>query len=264
MKNQSPEFQQHKTEIRNTIASENGYLHNDDEKEKYRHFYDTIDGPIGGDAGMQRFMHVVQMFLKGVTGKHILEIGCGEGSLSKILKDFGNDVYGVDSSESGIKQTAAKGIPCSVVDVCTQDLLFRDDTFDIVIIEGTIEHLENPYKCLREAKRVLMKDGVLIISIPNPALKHSCYYPGLFELSNFKRFLSKNKFKIISMAAWGQGSKTNFVIRNLQDKSEKTKWENLVYKVVYYIVRKRNMFFRKLGTPLRFSHDIQFYCINHK
>lgn len=46
-------------------------------------------------------------------------------------------------------------------------LPFRDDCFDEVTICHTLEHLRRPYECLREAKRVLKRRGILKVLIPN-------------------------------------------------------------------------------------------------
>jgi len=45
---------------------------------------------------------------------------------------------------------------------------FKNKSFDTIIAGETIEHLENPSAFLREAKKVLKDDGVLLISTPNP------------------------------------------------------------------------------------------------
>ncbi len=47
-------------------------------------------------------------------------------------------------------------------------LPFKDQIFDTVIAGDIIEHLENPSKFLRECNRVLKKEGLLILSTPNP------------------------------------------------------------------------------------------------
>jgi len=48
-------------------------------------------------------------------------------------------------------------------------LPFPDSSFDIIIGSETIEHLENPSIYLRELKRVLAVDGVIILTSPNMA-----------------------------------------------------------------------------------------------
>jgi len=244
-------MQEHKT-------TDNCYLHNNEEK--YRHCFDKFEGPIGG---CERFSFLAQKFFKGVSGKDILEIGCGEGSFLEILKNSGNKVFGVDISESGIEKTRAKEIFSERLDISRQDIPRPSDSFDIVVMLEAIEHIEDPMHCIKEIKRVLKNNGVLLISIPNSVLGHDYYYPGLFEMNNFKKFLLQNDFEIQRVKPWGQGLKTNFLIRKLYDKKRNT-FEDLLYKIVYYMIRKRNMLFKKIGTPLGYSHCLNFYCVNHK
>jgi len=48
------------------------------------------------------------------------------------------------------------------------ELPFGDNTFDVLCSFQVIEHLEKPEHFFKEANRVLKKDGLLIISTPNP------------------------------------------------------------------------------------------------
>ena len=47
-------------------------------------------------------------------------------------------------------------------------LPFKDETFDTIILSGILEHLENPIKALKECNRILKKNGLLLIEVPNP------------------------------------------------------------------------------------------------
>jgi SAM-dependent methyltransferase len=52
--------------------------------------------------------------------------------------------------------------------VVVEPLPFNDETFDTVILADVIEHLHYPLLVLREAYRILIRDGTLILSIPSP------------------------------------------------------------------------------------------------
>ncbi len=80
---------------------------------------------------------------------------------------------------------------------------FKDQTFDIIIFIGTIEHLNNPQNAINEIKRLIKKDGRIIISIPNPLTGHYQIYPGLYTCNYFKQFLRVNNFKIIAFKTYG-------------------------------------------------------------
>jgi SAM-dependent methyltransferase len=49
---------------------------------------------------------------------------------------------------------------------------FGDEEFDVVILGDVIEHLNRPFEVLRDAHRVLKKNGLLLVSTPNPHYVH--------------------------------------------------------------------------------------------
>jgi SAM-dependent methyltransferase len=81
-------------------------------------------------------------------------------------------------------------------------LPFADDEFDAVLSLETFEHLMNPYYALQEIRRVLLPGGRFVCSVPNPLTGHPYLYPGLFEYSNFRRFLEQSGFAIDRVAPW--------------------------------------------------------------
>lgn len=213
-------------------------------KKAYNGYYKSLDTAIGGD---ERFCWVSEVLLKDVSGKRILDVGCGEGSLLRMLGDKGNTVSGIDASESGRISCEEKGIDCAVIDISSEKFPSSDDSFDIILCLETLEHLENPHHCIWEIKRVLKEGGLFIVGIPNPAILHPYIYPGLFELENFKEFLRLNSFEIVKVKGWGQAASRR------------------ASGMLRYFIRKRNLLMRKhTGTPLRWSYSVNFVCVNKK
>lgn len=213
-------------------------------KKAYGEYYKGLDTAIGGD---ERFLWVSGTLLKNTAGKTILDVGCGEGSLLRMLKDKGNDVFGIDVSESGQRFCIAKGIECAVIDISSDKFPLKDNAFDIVLCLETLEHIENPHHCIWEIKRVLKENGIFIVSIPNPKILHPYIYPGLFDVKNFKEFLRLNSFEIIKVKGWGQASSRRAA------------------GMLHYLIRKRNLVMRKhTGTPLSYSYCLNFICVNRK
>jgi len=97
--------------------------------------------------------------------KKILDVACGTGMLGKILSD---NVYGFDLSQEAVEIAKKNGINVQLGDV-ERKWNFPDNYFDTVIASHIIEHMVNPDHLLLEAKRVLKKDGLLIIATPNLA-----------------------------------------------------------------------------------------------
>jgi len=229
-------------------------------KEAYSSYYKGLKTPIGGG---ERFSWVSNTLLKDTTGKTILDIGCGEGTLLKMLKTKGNKVFGLDASKEGLIACQEKGVDSKIIDISTEKFMFEDDKFDIVLCLETLEHLENPYHCILETKRVLKKGGLFIASIPNHKILHPYIYPGLFEFKNFKTFLSLNYFKIIDIQGWGQSIMFSKISRWL--KLRNSIFARGLERFIYYLSRKRNGLMRNhIGTPVIYSYSWNFTCINHK
>ncbi|MBC8492896.1 MAG: class I SAM-dependent methyltransferase, partial [Chloroflexi bacterium] len=117
-----------------------------------------------------------------------------------------NAVHGLDASATGVESSQNKGLSVDLFDASTQSIPFKDNYFDVVICLETIEHLENPQHCLNEVRRVLKKEGLFLVSIPNPLLGSSLHpyiYPGLFTRKYFQRFLVQNHFEIERIVGWG-------------------------------------------------------------
>jgi SAM-dependent methyltransferase len=229
-------------------------------KEAYDKYYQGLEAPIGG---IERYVWINSRLLDATTHKTILDVGCGEGSLLKMLKDKGNDVFGIDASKEGFLACQKKEIDCKLLDASVERFPYNDDKFDIVLCLETIEHLENPYHCICEIKRVLKEKGTLIISIPNFKMLHPYIYPGLFKFKHFRDFLELNSFEIIQVKGWGQVAMLNRSSRWL--KSKDNAFTQFLSKLIFYLSRKRNALMRNhLGTPLTYSHAWNFVCLNNK
>jgi len=98
----------------------------------------------------------------------ILDIGCstGIGFGLPSIKERKN-IYGVDYIESFINVFNARGMNGSVSNIMKDPLPYENDSFDIVVCAGIIEHTLDPKRLLEEAERVMKKNGLLIIVFPN-------------------------------------------------------------------------------------------------
>jgi 2-polyprenyl-3-methyl-5-hydroxy-6-metoxy-1,4-benzoquinol methylase len=109
------------------------------------------------------------------AGLTVLDAGCGEGYLSRILAQNGATVTGVDSStklvEAARTQNLNDMLPV-VFDIASVDELpYADNTFDLVVCNHLVNDLYDPSKAIREFARVLRRDGRIII-----LMLHPCFY----------------------------------------------------------------------------------------
>ena len=110
---------------------------------------------------------LISFLLKGKRPVKILDVGCGTGeTLTFIKKMFPKaKLYGVDSSISAIKYSKQRGHK-NILKSLAEKLPFKDETFDVVLFLDVLEHIKNDQKVINEAKRVLKKNGSIIITSP--------------------------------------------------------------------------------------------------
>jgi len=103
------------------------------------------------------------------TQKTVLEIGTSTGYVSKILKEHGNVVFGIEiDAEAG--EIASEYCQKMIIgDVETLDLddVFKSCFFDVILCGDVIEHLKNIPNLLKKIKKYLKPDGYLVVSLPN-------------------------------------------------------------------------------------------------
>ena len=100
----------------------------------------------------------------------VLEIGCGEGNLASMISYAGaKSVYGIDYSESAIENGKNRYNIENVKLEC-KDYKDLDESkkYDVVVLQGVLEHLDNPFEDLLFVfNKFLKNEGTLISSSPS-------------------------------------------------------------------------------------------------
>ena len=94
----------------------------------------------------------------------ILDVGCGTGANLKMLAAHGQ-AEGVDISEQAVDFCRERGLD-SVKLGAAEELPYEDDSFDLVTALDVVEHLDDDVAGLREIRRVLRRDGRLLLFVP--------------------------------------------------------------------------------------------------
>ena len=100
----------------------------------------------------------------------ILDVGCGSGLFfAKLAQAENVDMLGIDAPS--LQKTVAidRGYKdvFDIEDLSTEPLPFDDNTFNFVVCKDVFEHLLEPSFALKEIKRVLQKNGLLLLHVPN-------------------------------------------------------------------------------------------------
>jgi 2-polyprenyl-3-methyl-5-hydroxy-6-metoxy-1,4-benzoquinol methylase len=107
--------------------------------------------------------------LKISNAKNILEVGGVPGQLTSFISMKGYEIDMVDIDPSRIKEILNKySIKNWKTDIERENLNIKDEAYDLVLFNEVFEHLHiNPLKIIEEIKRVLKRDGLLLMSVPN-------------------------------------------------------------------------------------------------
>ena len=138
------------------------------EDKDLKDFNKFVFHPVFGLVYKKRF-RMVNNFLRGQYEK-VLEVGFGPGAFLPTLAASAKHVYGIDLHKEitkvrgALKKSKIEGVCLLNGDIYS--IPFRNETFDLVICQSVLEHLDNLDRALKEVSRVLKKNGKLIIGSP--------------------------------------------------------------------------------------------------
>jgi len=125
-----------------------------------------------------------------------LNLGGGLGQLSALFEEMGFDVTNTDIE---IERTDSRNIK---VDFNEADSLpLPENSFDVVLCQEVIEHIENPWRLLRMARKYIKEGGIFYLTTPNI---HSVRSKRCFAKTDyFTWFEEKNhSYHINPLAFW--------------------------------------------------------------
>jgi SAM-dependent methyltransferase len=126
-------------------------------------------------SGRVEYEPVVDELLGDVSGKRVLDAGCGDGTYSRRLNSLGAIVTGIDGSVQMIsiaeRFPARPALGFAVADLTTK-LPFSDDYYDVVLANMVLMDIPRIDVAIAEFARLLVDGGRLVFSITHP-----CFFP---------------------------------------------------------------------------------------
>lgn len=124
-----------------------------------------------GDMALKRRVRRMLQELELKDGDKILDLGCGNGYYSYLLTQLPLKlkIIGLDSHVNAIEdaKTKVSGKKVKFIVGAAEKIPFPKNYFDKIIMSEVIEHVRDDIKVLKETKRVLKKDGILVLTTPN-------------------------------------------------------------------------------------------------
>ncbi len=104
--------------------------------------------------------------------KRVLELGSAVGSMTRLMKE-NNDCTVVamelDPSMAQMAEPYCERMVVGNVESMDLDAAFGEDRFDVIVAADILEHLYDPWACLRKIRKFLKPEGYLVLSVPNVA-----------------------------------------------------------------------------------------------
>jgi hypothetical protein len=117
----------------------------------------------------QTSKEVIEQLLS-LQGAEVVDVGCGDGTLARMMARRGAHVIGIEVSPRQLAR--ARAAPQAgderYLQGCAEDLPLGNQSADIVVFFNSLHHVHvgDMPKALKEAGRVLRRGGVLFVSEP--------------------------------------------------------------------------------------------------
>jgi len=134
-------------------------------------FDEMQTGPWGYGKRLQFVEQVIRRkFPERPLGSiRLLDVGCGNGSLLALpLAQAGFDLTGIDLHGPSIERASqlADGLPNAHFFLCPVEDL-TEPAFEVVVLSEVLEHVIDPGALLQASVKHLLRDGILIVTVPN-------------------------------------------------------------------------------------------------
>ena len=140
-------------------------------RERYRKLYSA--GHLSLSKNYSDKFPLLEHVLKdAVRGRSVLDFGCGPGRLALMLARHAHEVHGVDYAGDGIELAGLLARAAGVTNATFSEgdlpwVTARGRRYDVIVLAGVLEHLEQPLDQLRALAGLLNPGGLLCIQTPS-------------------------------------------------------------------------------------------------
>ena len=115
--------------------------------------------------GMENLVNDCEKFLHTLQNVKVLDVGCNDGSLLNFFKKKGSFTVGIEPTKASMDASeAGHKIYNEFFDARLAEKVFKQESlFDVVVFTNVFAHIDDLKNLLLNIKKVLKKDGLLII-----------------------------------------------------------------------------------------------------
>ncbi len=147
-----------------------------------------------GFSDPERHVKTLVSYAKEIINpKLVIDLGCGDGPYRQVFSRLGGRYFGCDMFRTDSVNVIADA----------HILPFREGSIPITTIFQSLEHFHSPWVVMKEVARVLMRGGVVLITVPQ-------YWPQHGHPSDYFRFTrnglialcESNNLKVMKCWSW--------------------------------------------------------------
>lgn len=147
------------------------------------------------------------MLTKHITGK-LIDVGAGLGDMCVYYKNS----VAADINKFSVENYKKRNLENILIE--DNKINYSDGTFDTALMDNVLEHISNPNPLLLEIRRILKKDGKLIIGVPGiKGYKSDFDHKVFYDEEKLENLLSSLKFETINK--FYMPLKSNYLNQNL-------------------------------------------------
>ncbi len=182
------------------------------------YFNKNVEGFSGSRKEVWPEFEELKKYIK--ESERVLDLGCGNGRLFELFKDKSIKYVGVDFSKKLIEKAKKKyGNHFQIADIFS--LPFSDNYFDSIWSIAVFHHVPSKQlrlKALKEIKRVLKKDGKIIMTcwylFKFPFRKDILLSPKKLKIQRYYRAFTKRELKKLFQQAGFEVEELKYLKRN--------------------------------------------------
>ena len=211
-----------------------------------------------GEQFRNIFAKRVEIISKFGNIGRVLEVGSSTGLLLSLLKEKGWEVFGIEPSGKSSSVSRQRGIPTLTTTFELAEL--PPNSFDLIIFNHVLEHMGDLLKTLKKAHKVLKKEGLIFIDVPNfaslSARLHGVGWQYILPKEHRWHFTPTSFFLILEKAGfwpiyweahsgiWGYGNPKKELWDSFKGRKKRFFW-NILSAIPAFILTKL-----KAGTGL--------------